>query len=239
MQKIGTVSSECKLACQFQNLLVIQVDDPSAPYTQVFSYKEESTSLRKFTSHALLWECTLKPGGVDVHACFDGAVISAAQVREIADDFETFVHLLALEEDNRTVGSLLKVDVPVTDGLKSATGYDTPGQSPERKVDFDLTVAKTIRKVWAQVLSLEEESINLEDEFFRSGGTSITAMALVANARTQGVSFTVADVFRNHLYLACLPCLISLVVHLQLVPYLDPLNTVFSTFPNNPQRTGI
>jgi len=198
MQKIGTISSECKLACQFQNLLVIQVDDPSAPYTQVFSYKEESTSLRKFTSHALLWECTLKPGGVDVHACFDGAVISAAQVREIADDFETFVHLLALEEDNRTVGSLLKVDVPVTDELKSATGYDTPGQSPERKVDFDLTVAKTIRKVWAQVLSLEEESVNLEDEFFRSGGTSITAMALVANARTQGVSFTVADVFRNH-----------------------------------------
>ncbi|KAB8269059.1 hypothetical protein BDV30DRAFT_251720 [Aspergillus minisclerotigenes] len=55
---------------------------------------------------------------------------------------------------------------------------------------------RQLRHIWAQVLELEVSRISTGDSFLRLGGDSIAAMYLVAEARKEGLSLTVADVFR-------------------------------------------
>ncbi|EFQ87144.1 hypothetical protein PTT_17432 [Pyrenophora teres f. teres 0-1] len=54
-----------------------------------------------------------------------------------------------------------------------------------------------MQQLWARVLSLELDTIGLDDSFFRLGGDSIAAMKLVGEARGMGLQFSVADIFRN------------------------------------------
>ena len=58
-------------------------------------------------------------------------------------------------------------------------------------------VEKTLLSLWAECLSLDEDEIGNDDSFFQLGGDSIIAMTMVGAARDQGLSMTVADVFRN------------------------------------------
>ena len=55
---------------------------------------------------------------------------------------------------------------------------------------------KRLQKLWEMVLRLEENSTGADDSFFRLGGDSIAAMRLVAEARTQRITLTVAEIFR-------------------------------------------
>ena len=69
------------------------------------------------------------------------------------------------------------------------------GQS-SRKVP-STEMESRIQQLWAQILGIEASSITSQSSFLRIGGESIAAMRLVAAARQSGISFTVADIFRN------------------------------------------
>ncbi|OAA52165.1 nonribosomal peptide synthase [Beauveria brongniartii RCEF 3172] len=56
---------------------------------------------------------------------------------------------------------------------------------------------KRLQRLWARVLGIDANSIGLDDSFLRIGGDSIGAMRLVAAAREEGLSLTVAEVFRQ------------------------------------------
>ncbi|EJP60951.1 nonribosomal peptide synthase [Beauveria bassiana ARSEF 2860] len=56
---------------------------------------------------------------------------------------------------------------------------------------------KLLQRLWARVLGIDADSIGLDDSFLWIGGDSIGAMRLVAAAREEGLSLTVADVFRQ------------------------------------------
>ncbi|CAN9330998.1 unnamed protein product [Alternaria alternata] len=56
---------------------------------------------------------------------------------------------------------------------------------------------QVMQQLWARVLSVEPDSIGLDDSFFRLGGDSIAAMKLVGEARRTGLQLSVADVFRH------------------------------------------
>ncbi|KAG5996168.1 Glycopeptide NRPS [Claviceps spartinae] len=55
----------------------------------------------------------------------------------------------------------------------------------------------TLQGLWSAVLGVETKCISAEDNFLRIGGDSIAAMRLVAAARKQGMSLTVAQVFQH------------------------------------------
>lgn len=55
---------------------------------------------------------------------------------------------------------------------------------------------KRLQGLWAAVLQIDAASISAESNFLRIGGESIAAMRLVAAARGQKLSLTVADIFR-------------------------------------------
>ncbi|CBF87069.1 protein easA [Aspergillus nidulans FGSC A4] len=57
---------------------------------------------------------------------------------------------------------------------------------------------RLLQSLWATVLKVPASSIGAKDDFFRSGGDSISAMRLVASAREDAhISLKVADVFRH------------------------------------------
>ena len=58
-------------------------------------------------------------------------------------------------------------------------------------------VEKKLLALWSDLLDMVEDSIDKEDSFFQLGGDSIIAMRLVGAAREEGLSMTVADVFKN------------------------------------------
>ncbi|EFY88504.1 nonribosomal peptide synthase, putative [Metarhizium acridum CQMa 102] len=51
-------------------------------------------------------------------------------------------------------------------------------------------------QVWAQVLKIEASTIGTDASFFHLGGSSISAMKVVAEAREIGMNLSVADIFR-------------------------------------------
>ena len=56
---------------------------------------------------------------------------------------------------------------------------------------------KTLAGLWESVLGIEAGSIGMDAQFFRMGGDSIAAIRLVSVARSQKITLTVADIFRN------------------------------------------
>ncbi|KAF2683049.1 acetyl-CoA synthetase-like protein [Lentithecium fluviatile CBS 122367] len=58
-------------------------------------------------------------------------------------------------------------------------------------------VEKKLLTLWSELLDMVEGSIEKDDSFFQLGGDSIIAMRLVGAAREEGLSMTVADVFKN------------------------------------------
>ncbi|EFQ97050.1 hypothetical protein MGYG_00094 [Nannizzia gypsea CBS 118893] len=61
-------------------------------------------------------------------------------------------------------------------------------------------IEKKLLALWSSMLEMDEDSISGEDSFFELGGDSLTAMRLVGAARDEGLSLTVADVFRNPVF---------------------------------------
>ncbi|KAI1413936.1 peptide synthetase [Hypoxylon sp. FL1857] len=70
------------------------------------------------------------------------------------------------------------------------------GHSLSRKDIAGFAAATKLAHLWTQVLGQDAE-IGAHDNFFNLGGDSLRAMKLVAQARTQNVALTVADIFAN------------------------------------------
>ncbi|KAI9150478.1 Nonribosomal peptide synthase atnA [Paramyrothecium foliicola] len=79
--------------------------------------------------------------------------------------------------------------------LQTISSYKLAGASQKRK-PTTLMQAK-LQKVWQKVLDLGAKSISKDDNFFRLGGDSVTAMKLVAAARNERIALTVLDAFRH------------------------------------------
>jgi aryl carrier-like protein len=85
----------------------------------------------------------------------------------------------------RHLGSLLEKH-----DLSEAPSDDAPKLQPANPIE------KSLQILWAKLLQKNVNEIGLEDHFMRSGGDSITAMQLVAEARRFGMVFEVADILR-------------------------------------------
>ncbi|CAE7020751.1 Nonribosomal peptide synthetase 3 [Pyrenophora teres f. teres] len=75
--------------------------------------------------------------------------------------------------------------------VQEPTARQGPVQQPTSSTE------RKMQQLWARVLSIEPDSIGLDDSFFRLGGDSIAAMKLVGEARRMGLQLSVADIFRH------------------------------------------
>ncbi|VUC23411.1 unnamed protein product [Clonostachys rosea] len=67
----------------------------------------------------------------------------------------------------------------------------TSSREPETRSE------KHLQSLWAKVLEIPLNTIHAEDNFFRLGGDSVLSMRLIADARAEGLSMTVAEIFRT------------------------------------------
>lgn len=77
---------------------------------------------------------------------------------------------------------------------KEVDGYslqDTAKQAPASEAE------RLLQSLWANILSRPSETIGANDDFFRLGGDSVSAIRLVAAARAQNTPLTVASIFRS------------------------------------------
>ena len=72
---------------------------------------------------------------------------------------------------------------------------DQPRSTAEHGSLSDLELS--LRASWSHVLSVAEDNINAEDNFFVLGGDSLAAMKLAADCKLRSLSLTVADIFAN------------------------------------------
>ena len=54
-----------------------------------------------------------------------------------------------------------------------------------------------LRQLWCEVLHVDKDEIQADDNFFGLGGDSVLAMRFAALARSEGISLTVSDIFKN------------------------------------------
>lgn len=59
------------------------------------------------------------------------------------------------------------------------------------------SVERKLHQIWAEILRLAPDAIDINSNFFQLGGNSIAAMKISNRARKQGIAITVADMFRH------------------------------------------
>ncbi|MBV1952773.1 MAG: amino acid adenylation domain-containing protein, partial [Cycloclasticus sp.] len=82
-------------------------------------------------------------------------------------------------------GKVDKKALPAPDGTLLQGEYVAPESETE----------KTLAKIWAKLLKLDEASISVTANFFELGGDSILSIQVVSRAAQQGLYFSVKDLF--------------------------------------------
>ena len=93
LQNISRISNECRQACNFQSLLLIdpfkETKDPaSLLFDAHYDDDAEEVASGDFTTYALTLECELEEHGLKLKFEYDDGVISGSRVSKLADQFE-------------------------------------------------------------------------------------------------------------------------------------------------------
>ncbi|MCJ1261333.1 hypothetical protein MMC22_001197 [Lobaria immixta] len=110
IQGIQRVSEDAYVACQFQNLLVIQPAEEDA--TGICSLWSDSVDdMHRFNSYALMVQCTLEEGAkgestISTNASYDSDIIDTKQMQRIMQQFENAINRLLSSDDLATVSSI-------------------------------------------------------------------------------------------------------------------------------------
>jgi len=93
--------------------------------------------------------------------------------------------LMYLEKLPLTINGKLDKKALAEAQVSSSDNYIAPRNELEKKLSI----------IWGELLGLK--TIGINDNFFRLGGNSITAIKLVSSAKNKGIEFSVKDVFGN------------------------------------------
>lgn len=106
LRRIRGFGLDSCMACDFQNLLIIQPVAEEEISNVFSSSHKQKNLLGVFNTYALMIECSLTLEGVSVVASFDEQVISSMRVRRIVKQFEQVLLLINAEVPGMTIGSI-------------------------------------------------------------------------------------------------------------------------------------
>lgn len=209
LQHIRRLSPDAQIASDLHTGLVIQpgqIDNPvgedfgdDLPGLAPKSDLEAAKEALHFNSYALMLVCSLELESFLVMASFDSNVVDMPLMSGILERFDAMVQKI-LESECSIVGEILTSgsasdfqplpnnSVKVLETFeKSKHNSDTPLTETEQK----------LQQLWGDTIGIPIGEITTTDNFFSLGGDSITAMKLVAAVRSEGLTMSVADVFRQ------------------------------------------
>ncbi|KAB8364869.1 hypothetical protein FH972_024729 [Carpinus fangiana] len=199
IQKIRRMSSQCFDACQFQNVLIIQPEEDCS-FERLFQWDDSTGGLQRANNFPLMWICYLTGEGVEIAASFDKSFISEPAVSDLAHSFESFIHLLCLEEDTRLLSSVSNIKrwynncpaapKPVSE-TRTSKKSRSRSSSPEHTV-YELA----LRKALAKLLSITPGDVDMNTSFLSHGGDSILAMHLMATLKSQAMTLSVHQILQ-------------------------------------------
>ncbi|CAK1364242.1 unnamed protein product [Cercospora beticola] len=154
--------------------------------------------------YPLVLDCTLSEDEARLLFLYDSSLLTAAQVASVGEDLTIILSQLMSSTDNTPLESLKRsckhVSSYASRGLKQDTPLlikDTPAKEA---TDADRPLSSTalkLRDVWSAVLKKDVASITGQDNFFRCGGNSISAIRLSSGARAVGITLSVVQIFRS------------------------------------------
>lgn len=219
LQNIRRLSKDARAACDLRTGLVLhpkededwgQVDMENTP-SNTFLPADDAEAARealKFNTYALMLVCTLDENGFLVMASFDSNCISKTAMERVLVVLNRIVTAFLGNPESK-LGDVAVLDPeeehdaqefrPRDAMMDSALGLspvDSPTQenAPANALSPN---GEKLRVLLARILGMPETEISPSDSFFELGGDSIGAMRLVADARAQGLSLTVAQVFQS------------------------------------------
>lgn len=123
LRQIRGFGPDPSLACDFQNLLIIQPIAEEEPSSLFNSGHKQTNLLGVFNSYALMLECTLTSQGISVVTSFDEEVISSAQMRRIVNQFERVLLQINAEVPGSTIGSIDMISADDITDIKKWNTY--------------------------------------------------------------------------------------------------------------------
>ncbi|CAG8909360.1 unnamed protein product [Penicillium egyptiacum] len=121
LQNISELNSDCRLACEFQHILVIQPgqrEDTAKIFPGITSI--QATELH---AYAFSVQCILHVDKTTIQIEFDNSLISTFQVEHICSQFENILNQLTLD-GSRTVGAIQAIsELDLNQVLKWNSGF--------------------------------------------------------------------------------------------------------------------
>jgi aryl carrier-like protein len=194
LDNIRRASEDAVAACKFRSLLVVQSAHRAPDSKKILQGRSYSFPVMDF---AIVMECELhKDNNIDFRATFDNQVLSEAQVRKMFQQMEQLLLRISVCGPSTTVAELqkeLQTDVMMT---HQADGTAHSSAPPKKCYKPPLTdMEKRISGIWKTLLGVDQ--VGLDDNFFELGGGSVLAMRLVSMARREGMTMTVAGIFKT------------------------------------------
>ncbi|RYN51425.1 Nonribosomal peptide synthetase 4 [Alternaria tenuissima] len=217
LQNIRRLSKNARVACDLRTGLVLhpreddvgEVDMETVP-ANTFLPADDAEAARealKFNTYALMLVCTLDENGFLIMASFDSKCISKDAMERVLVVVNRVVTAFLGNPESK-LGDVAVLDPAEAQdaeamrprNIMSDSGI---GTSPVDSPKLDATTKalspneEKLRSILGRILGMPETEIKPSDSFFELGGDSIGAMRLVSDARAQGLTLTVAQVFQS------------------------------------------
>ncbi|KAJ0277446.1 putative NRPS-like protein biosynthetic cluster [Colletotrichum noveboracense] len=101
IQNISRIDANCKAACEFQSIMIIQPEVDMAMDGAPFTAFERPQDLDKFNSHAIMVECSLQETSVHVNFNYDTDYLDHSQASRLVDYFDTALGFLVASQTTR------------------------------------------------------------------------------------------------------------------------------------------
>lgn len=217
LQNIRRLSKDARAACDLRTGLVLHpkedeewgetVDLETAP-GNTFLPADDAEAARealKFNTYALMLVCTLDENGFLIMASFDSKCIDKSAMERVLVVLNRIVTAFLGNPESK-LGDVAVLDPEEEQDAQAMRPQDimidsAVAMSPvENTSQENLSLSpngEKLRGLLSRILGMPETEINPSDSFFELGGDSIGAMRLVSDARSQGLSLTVAQVFQS------------------------------------------
>jgi amino acid adenylation domain-containing protein len=219
LQNIRRLSKDARMACDLRTGLIMhpkedefsgEVDMDSVP-ANAFLPADDAEAARealKFNTYALMLVCTLNENGFLIMASFDSKCISKPAMERVLVVLNRIVTAFLGNPESK-LGDVAILDTEEAQDAEAMRPKDimtdsgvgmSPVDGPALDTGDSETLSpneKRLRDLLGRILGMPARDIKPSDSFFELGGDSIGAMRLVSDARAQGLSLTVAQVFQS------------------------------------------
>ncbi|KAJ5003988.1 Nonribosomal peptide synthetase 1 [Colletotrichum sp. SAR 10_66] len=101
IQNISRIDANCKAACEFQSMMIIQPEVDMAMDGAPFTAFKRPQDLDKFNSHAVMVECSLRETSVHVNFNYDTEYLHHSQASRLVEYFDTALGFLVASQTTR------------------------------------------------------------------------------------------------------------------------------------------